>query len=108
MQSSDNFYYEESEIAGTFFLRQRVRARVCSLCEVISHAETLKGHLDFFIRAFSRLAHAPHDQMAQKDQSGFTAIFRCFSLPPLNAPKLVLSFIANIHPNVAIFEKTSS
>jgi hypothetical protein len=53
------FFYEESEIAGTFFLEQRVRARVCSLCEVINFAETLNGHLDFFIWALSAGWHTP-------------------------------------------------
>jgi len=56
--AGEYFYDEESEIQGTFWGSQRDKARVCSLCEVISHAETLKGHLDFFIRAFQH-GHAP-------------------------------------------------
>ncbi|MGE0884395.1 MAG: hypothetical protein AB7P14_12695 [Blastocatellales bacterium] len=40
---------DSSENPGTFISGERDRARVCSLCEVISHAREREGHLAFFV-----------------------------------------------------------
>ena len=80
-------FMKNREIQGTFWGRQRDRARVCSLCEVISHAETLKGHLDFFIRAFKRGHTKPlTERISLALQQSFDVLV-CRRLVPRNNPQ---------------------
>jgi len=60
---SGEFFLQSSKMPGTFFPKQRNRARVCSLCEVICYAIKKRGdHLDFFVHGFPP---QPHEETAR-------------------------------------------